>query len=1107
MKRFPLLLTLLITHTLAACTFAARATPSLAASDPLAAAFATPPVSAKPTLWWFWGETVTTDHGITQDLEAMRRAGFGGVVIYEQVFTDRPDALKSLSPEWLARFRFAAAECARLSLTLETNISSGFVAGGPWITPALAMQRMVSSEIVVDGGRPVSLPLPQPPTRLDYYRDVAVLAYPAPAGADALPEPVRTSTPADIDLPALFNPKAQRIRIPASAENQRVLINLDYGRPVTTRSLTYSQRTNAKALIIATQMPTSWADDFYGENMRLNPPLGWLEVSGDTRTWLRVAQLPAIGYQHDTWTAQTVTFPAATGRHFRLNFENWGRNFRSNDTDLIIGNIELRGEARIDQWERKTGNVVDFSNPDLTPAYTGDEIIDPARILDITPHLAADGRLTWDAPPGRWTILRLGLTPTGAKTKHGRPENMGLECDKLSAAAVRVQWENYVGVLLREVKKVPGAKIAGVGIDSNEHGSQNWTPDFLQQFARRRGYDLRAFLPVMMGRVVGSREQSDEILHDVRRTTADLMSDEYFGTFQKLCHAEGMTSTAQAPGIATCLPSDNIQAKGRTDIPMGEFWMTQTDGTIDCKEAASAAHVYGLPIAAAEAFTGSKADADPAMMKPFADAALALGINKFVVLASVHQPWDDRKPGVTEDRFYLPYQRHNTWWEDSTPFWDTLSRSSHMLRQGLPVVDLLYHLGNDTPLKIATHRLRPAPPAGYDYDVCGDEVLLTRTRVENGRIVLPDGMSYRILVLAGGRHLSAPAARHLHALVTAGATVLGPVKPEGSPSFTDGPAGDAEVRRIADELWGPGPLSSAGEKTTGLGRVIWGHTPAEALATLNLTPDFSPLTNLSSAKLLFTHRRTSDRDIYFVANHGTTGTSGHARFRITGRIPELWNPETGDIATIDGWRETDGATTVPLVLESHASTFVIFRPPTAPSFAKNPPAPPALINDTPVLATIDGPWSVHFTPGWGAPENIALAQLASWTDHTTPGVRHYSGSATYTVAFDLHALPSTGRVLLDLGKVAVIASIKLNNHDLGIAWKAPYALDASDALRPGRNTLEVRVANLWVNRLIADSALPESERKTWVTWNPYKNTDPLRPSGLLGPVTLRHLTR
>lgn len=1067
---------------------------SVAATDPLAASFATPPDAARPTLWWFWGETVTTDEGITKDLEAMKRAGFGGVVIYEQVFTDRPDALKSLSPEWLARFRFAAGECARLGMTLEVNVSSGFVAGGPWITPALAMQRMVSSEITVDGGRNVSVQLPRPPSRLDYYQDVAVLAYPAPVGADALPPPVRTSFPKGVNLDELFGgPEAKRVRIPAPADDQRVRINLDYGSPVTARSLTYTQRANAKAPVIATQVPAPWTGDFYGENMRLNPPLGWLEVSDDGTSWKRVRLLPAIGYQHDSWTAQTVAFSAATGRYFRLNLEGWGRNFRSGDTDLVIGNVELRGEARIDQWERKTGNVVDFSNPDQTPPYADGEVIDPSGIIDITDRVGLNGRLNWDAPPGRWTILRLGHTPTGAKTKHGRPETMGLECDKLSAAAVRAQWENYAGVLLREVKKTPGAKLAGAGIDSNEHGSQNWTRDFAQQFARRRGYDLRPFLPVMAGRIVGSRGQSDKILFDVRRTIADMMSDEYFGTFQKLCHDEGMTVTAQAPGIATCLPSDNIQAKGRVDIPMGEFWMTQTDGTIDCKEAASAAHVYGLPVAAAEAFTGSKADAHPAMMKPLADAALALGINKFTVLASVHQPWDDRKPGVTEDRFYLPYQRHNTWWEYSAGFWNTLSRSSHMLRQGLPVADLLYHLGNDTPLKIATHRMHPAPPPGYDYDVCGDEVFIERTRVENGRIVLPDGMSYRMLVLAGGRKMSVAAARHLRDLVEAGATVLGPVKPEGSRSFADGKDGDAEVRRIADELWDTG-------------RVMRGDSPAGALKARGVEPDFSPAGDL---ELLFAHRRieSENRDIYFVANHSAKGVGRVVSFRIAGRVPESWNPETGEITAIDGWKEAGSQTQVPLVLEAHGSTFVVFRPRDAASLAKTPAARPVLVENTAVLATLNGPWTVRFTPGWDAPEKIELPRLISWTGHADFAVKHYSGSATYACDFDFSPPPSGRGVLLDLGKVAVIAAIKLNGRDLGVAWKPPYAVDATGALRAGRNTLEVRVANLWANRLIADSGLPEAGRKTWVTWNPYKRTDPLLPSGLLGPVCLRALEK
>ncbi len=1068
--------------------------------------FASPPQSARPRVWWFWGETVTTDEGITKDLEALKRVGFGGVVVYEQVFTDRPDALKSLSPEWLARLRFAAAECARLGLSLEVNVGSGYVAGGPWITPALGMQRLVASDIVVDGGRRVEAALPLPPTRLNYYRDVAVLAYPAPAGAANAGEikPVVSSNVSSLDLAKLVtdSPTAQRVRISPLPDDEPVFVQLAYERPFTARSITYSQRANWKSLVIATQVPTSWADDAYGENMRLNPPIGKLEASDDGAQWREVCSLPAKGHQLDSWTQQTVSFPPTTARFFRLNLRGWGRNHRIGDDDLLLAGVVLRGEARVDRWEAKSGNVADFSNPDETPAYSGDEVIDPNEIVDVSDYLSADGRFIWDAPPGRWTILRLGHTPTGARTKHGRPETMGLECDKLSAAAVRVQFDNYVGVILREIRQVPGAKLAGVNIDSAEHGSQNWTTAFEEQFEKRRGYALRKLLPVMMGRVVGSREQSDKILFDVRRTIADLMSDEYFGTFQQLCHAEGMTTMAQAPGIATCLPSDNIQAKARTDIPMGEFWMTQRDGTIDCKEAASAAHVYGKTIAAAEAFTGSKADVHPALMKPFADAALALGINRFVVLASIHQPWDDRKPGVTEDRFYLPYQRHNTWWEESAGFWHTLGRSSHLLQQGRPVIDVLYHLGNDTPLKIATSRMRPAPPAGYDYDVMGDEVLIERARVVDGRIVLPDGMSYRLLVLAGGERLTLAAARKLRELVLAGATVLAPHKPVGAPGFGDGQAGDAEVREIADELWGASPLDTAGEKRAGAGRVVWGRSPAEVLAELGVEKDFALIEGRDDASLLFAHRATGDADLYFVANHATRGEKFTAAFRVKGSVPELWDPETGKISRVADWREVNGVTQVTLALEPHASVFVVFRAAKTDVPTPGETTHRQLVEDMTVTKTITGPWQVRFTPGWGAPEMLEIPELKSWSDFSDENVRHYSGHAVYAQTFEWKK-ESAGRVWLDLGDVAVVASVTLNGRALGAVWKRPYAVDITDALRSGKNELEVRVANVWTNRLILDSGLPEAQRKTWVTWNPYGPDAALLPSGLLGPVVLR----
>jgi hypothetical protein len=1084
-----------------------------AAADSLAEQFRQPPDTAKPRIWWFWGESVTTDAGITKDLEAMHRVGIGGVVIYEQVFTDRPDALKSLSPQWLERVKFASAECARLGMSLEINSSSGYVAGGPWITPALGMQRLVSSETIVDGGKPLTVALPQPPTRLDYYKDVAVLACPTPAGGGdsvAALQPKVSSNVAGFDATELFYPKDSArpasVRIKPRADGEPVLIMLDYGQATTVRSISYTLRRNTKALVIATQLPRPfpWKDDFYGQNMQISPIIGQLEASADGQTWRKLCDLPPVGYLHDSWYRQTVSFPATTAQWVRLNLHDWGHNYSANDDDLVLTSVEVSGEARIDQWEKKSGNVVDLPQRDRTPAYANSEVIDPARVLDLTSAMDADGTLRWNAPAGRWTILRIGHTPTGAKTKHGRPETMGLECDKLSEQAARVQFDHYVKPILTAVRSEPGGRIAGVQMDSAEHGSQNWTPLFREEFKQLRGYDLLPYLPAMFGHVVSTPQRSDRFLYDVRRTIADLMSQRYYGTFRRLCQAEGMVLSAEAPGIATCLPSDNFQAKGQSDVPMGEFWMTQPEGTIDCLEAAMAAHVYGKPIAAAEAFTGSKAESHPAMMKPLADAAMALGINRFYVLAYVHQPWDDRVPGVAEDRFFLPYQRHNTWWEQSGAFWQTLSRSCTLLQQGKPTADLLYHLGNDTPLKITTFTTRPVPPAGYSFDACGDEGLLERLDVKDGRFVLPDGMSYRILVLAGGEHMTLSALRKLEALVAKGGIILGS-PPTGMPGFLDGESGAADFSRITDALWGAAATwkDQPGDRNHGQGRVLWNISPAEALAKMGIAPDFEfRSTDGNPIDLLWNHRRGEDSDDYFIANHLPQPAAAEATFRITGKTAELWYPETGEIVPAARGREVDGRTVIPIKLEPLESVFVHFRDP-APSDNRTLPAARVLVHEMPVQREITGPWTISFEPERGAPPSVTIDKLQSWTQHPDPGVQHFSGTATYRKDVDLHDLPPGQRLVLDLGRVEQLAQVRVNGRDLGVLWKAPYAVDITDAVHTGSNRLEVSVTNIWMNRLIADAALPESQRVTWTTFNPYSRNDKLAESGLLGPVRVR----
>jgi hypothetical protein len=354
--------------------------------------------------------------------------------------------------------------------------------------------------------------------------------------------------------------------------------------------------------------------------------------------------------------------------------------------------------------------------------------------------------------------------------------------------------------------------------------------------------------------------------------------------------------------------------------------------------------------------------------------------------------------------------------------------------------------------------------------------------------------------------MSLAAGRQLKALVAAGATVLSSHKLIGSPTFSDGAEGDAEVRQIADELWGNMQPGSAGEKKTGAGRVIWGRSPGDVLAELNVPRDFRLADAAADAAVLFAHRATQDRDIYFVENHRDRGEKITAAFRVIGRVPELWNPETGVITSAADWREVDGTTEVKLALESHASVFVIFRAETAKTADSLAASHPELIGNLPIISEVNGPWRVRFTPGWGAPDSVDMPRLQSWTEAADHGVRHYSGSATYTREFDWSETRD-GRVWLDLGKVAVVASVTFNGRPLGTAWKSPYAFDITDALKGGRNQLEVRVTNVWTNRLILDSGLPEAERKTWVTWNPYKPRDALLPSGLLGPVTLRLSTQ
>lgn len=1142
-----------------------------AAPGDLEAAFQDPPASARPWVYWFWLNGNITKEGITADLEAMQRTGIGGVLIMEVDQGAPLGPVGFMSPKWRELFQHVVAEAGRLGLEVNMNNDAGWNgSGGPWIKPEESMQKVVWTETEVEGPRAFDAVLARPEAVANFYRDIAVLAVPAVG--------------------------AYRI-----------------------------------------------------ENIQVKAAY----------------QIGGVGL--------------AAGK-------------------------DLPAEMRIDR----------------------------ARLVGLTSKMNAEGRLQWQAPAGKWTILRFGHTSTGVENAPSPASGRGLECDKLSKAGIEANFAGMMAKLIADVGPAAGKTLVTTHIDSWENGSQNWTARMREEFRTRRGYDLLPFLPVYTGRVVDSLEISERFLWDLRQTVSDLVVENYAEHLKTLAGRHGLKLSIEAYGG----PTDNQPYAGRADEPMCEFWIG--GGAMQtCKEMASAAHTYGRPILGAEAFTAADQERwleHPASIKALGDQAICDGVNRFVFHRYAMQPWRDRRPGMTMGPWGIHYERTQTWWE-WTPAWHQyLARCQHLLRQGRFVADLCYLQPEASPQGFIGH-----PPQAYDYDNCGAEVVLRRMGVKDGRIVLPDGMSYRVLVLPETDTMTPELLRKIGELAKAGATVIGP-RPVKAPGLTDYPSSDETLRRLADEIWGNCDGKTVTEHAYGAGRVVWGLSPEQVLRQMGVRPDFvSPV----GVRLRYIHRSAGDTDLYFVANPRPHDVRAVGTFRVQGKRPELWWPDSGRIDRNPVYAESEGATRVLLPLGPSGSVFVVFREkggpaadaPVALSHEGRPvwslleagprlvvrsarygvlddpqrtrdvrdrvqrlvdlgersfvvrsmaeggdpafgvvktliveydiggkhfsakgqdpdtihltgeapkitvdkalygvlddpkrtrdvrqrvqrlvdagevsfPVPRMAEGDDPAFLVVKtlvieytmdgrkftargtdldtmnlavpeaservaevrgaagrrqleawkpgryelqvaggasrsidvagvpeplevgGPWSVRFAPGWGAPEQVSFDKLVSWSDRDEEGVRHFSGEAVYEKTFAVPAeLKSAGRRLyLDLGEVQVMADVKLNGRSLGLLWKPPYLLDISDAARTGDNTLEVKVVNLWPNRMVGDEQLPEDSsrnpdgtlkewpqwlqegtpspagRFTFTSWRLWRKDGPLLRSGLIGPVCLR----
>ena len=744
-----------------------------------------------------------------------------------------------------------------------------------------------------------------------------------------------------------------------------------------------------------------------------------------------------------------------------------------------------------------------------------DHPVNPKDVIDLTSKLKPDGSLDWDVPAGDWTIVRTGHRMTGAKLCVPMPGQGGLENDYLDRAGVELMFEKVGKVLIADAGPLVGKTLRGFVSDSFECGYPNWTDNMLKRFKHYRGYDPTPYLPVFRGWIVGSAEISDRFLHDYRKTVADCFADEHYGRFTELCRENGLMTRCESagPSWSGTMCMDALKNLGRVDFPQGEFWRNefiQKGQNMVGKQTASAAHIYGKRTVSAEAFTSGRGhwNGSPQNLKFFLDRAFCEGMNNCVFHTVTCQRPVDGKPGY-EYGAGTHFNPNVTWWDQAAGPWISyINRSQAMLQSGLFVADALYYNGDSAPNLVDPSRTGAGLGKGYDFDFCNAEVLLTRTSVKDGRIVLPDGMSYQLLVLPESKRMPVEVIQKIEKLVSQGATIIGP-RPESDPGLKNYPTSDATIRKIAAKLWG---------KTDGKKGVIDGKTPREVLQTMGIGPDVE-VAGQPDTFIDFIHRVTPEADFYFLANRNDSADTATVTFRQTGRTPELWNPVDGSQRDLSQFTIKDGRTSVPLEFAPHGSMFIVFRKQIGKPVTQKPEGQ----NFTKLATTqeIKGPWTVRFDQEWLYPLDGLTGQeaqgvfkfktLQDWTKHSVPAVQHFSGTAVYNTEFsvDQKLIKSGNPLWLNLGKVNISAAVKLNGTDLGVVWCSPWQTDVSKALKPGVNILTIEVVNLWPNRMIGDGKLPEAQRRTKSNITGYYRKPhnggehTLYPSGLIGPVTLR----
>jgi hypothetical protein len=1094
--------------------------------------------SSKPWVYWYWMKSAYSKAGITADLEAMKQAGIAGAYLMTIKGPANPPLINppvlQLTPEFWDMIHWAFKEANRLGLKMAFHGADGFaVAGGPWITPEMSMQKVVWSTKEIEGGKTITSKLPVPEHYKDYYKDIATFAIPIKDfQINSQLQLPKVTTSNNTDASFLADPKKD--------ENfkfaEKGWIQYEFEKPFTCKSInieTKGRDFQAQRLIVEV------SDD--GINFKFHERM----------------TAPRHGWQ-DMDFVHTHTITPVTAKYFRFVYDPVGTEPGAEDLDfakwkqnLKVSKITLSNQALIDNFEGKSGAVWRLSPETSAKQIPNFDSFRRSEIINISNFVDSNGNLNWKAPKGKWKIIRMGHTSTGHENATGGA-GKGLEVDKFNPELIRFQLDHWFGEMVRTIGPDLASKTLEIlHFDSWECGSQNWSSVFQAEFQKRRGYNLVDYLPVMAGIPIESADVSEKVLYDVRKTIAELVADNFYGRVAQIAKENNIKLSSE--NVAPTMMSDALLHYKYVDYPGGEFWLKSPthDKPFDIIDAISGGHIYGKDIIQAESFTALRMDWDehPGNLKTLADRNYALGINRLFYHVFVHNPWTDRKPGMTLDDIGTFFQRDQTWWKPGKAWFEYCQRVQFQLQKGKPVIDLAVFIGEDFPSRsFVPDRLVPFIPNvfgrerlerekirlenegqptakmpkevtysknmtdlsqwvnplnGYQYDSFNADVLIHNAKVVNGKISFGGGIEYGALLFPGShkmapnKMISLAAAEKILQLVKDGATIFVDEKPDlqpGMQSETD----QKKWQNLIDKIWNNNSNSSTWK--IGKGTIIKLPYLGNDFASIGIEQDvyFPKLSRADSETIAWTHRKSQSEEIYFLSNQKEQKRSFEASFRLSGKIPKLYNPVTDKTTILSNWKIENGRTIIPIVLEANESCFIIFKEETKETYLNKKQNYPELET----VQTLDENWELQFDTEFKGPKEIIKTnKLFDWSTSDNNQIKYYSGTVIYKKDFVWKG-KTNEKFWLNLGTIANLAEVTVNGINCGTIWTFPFKTDISEALKKGKNSIEIKVTNTWANRLIGDEKLPKEERLTWTT-APFRLQEViLLKAGLLGPVTI-----